>query len=89
MDINILEYLAYIALPAIFSLLLVPKVTNFMLEKGVYGNDMNKLEKPKVAEMGGVALIITFTLTALIYFLNILILLELCNYQVKKKLGED
>ncbi|MBD3190770.1 MAG: hypothetical protein GF308_09005 [Candidatus Heimdallarchaeota archaeon] len=40
-------------------------LSKFFLKKGIYGHDVHKLDRPKVAEMGGVGLVIVLILASL------------------------
>jgi len=63
--------------------LIMPPLIKYLNKKGIQGVDVHKLEKPKVAEMGGLGLVIGVTITTLLamilfpsyfmYFLSFLI----------------
>lgn len=61
-----LVYLLMLVLPFVFVILLMPFHIRFMLRKGFYGLDIHKPDRPKVAEMGGLVLVFSLTLSLLI-----------------------
>lgn len=46
-------YFIPLAVSFIATLILTPFVIRFMKQRGIVGEDLNKLHRPKIAEMGG------------------------------------
>lgn len=74
MALNLLPIVIYIL--AFFTPLLVifvgmPFQIRFMLKKGIFGVDVHKKEKPKIAEMGGIMLLIAIIITSILIIILI------------------
>ena len=63
---NVVIYLLAFFIPLIITFIGLPIHIRFMLKKGIFGIDVHKKEKPKVAEMGGIILLIAIILTSIL-----------------------
>lgn len=68
-------YFIPLAVSFIATLILTPFVIRFMKQRGIVGEDLNKLHRPKIAEMGGIAVLIGF-------FSGVFIFLSLFRRQI-------
>ena len=69
---NIVVYILSFLIPLILTLVGLPFLKRFMLKKGKYGVDVHKEDKPKVAEMGGIMILLSviFTSAILIFLVD-------------------
>ncbi|MHA1198221.1 MAG: hypothetical protein ACTSQF_02525 [Candidatus Heimdallarchaeaceae archaeon] len=63
---NIIVYVLSFLIPLILTLVGLPILRHFMLKKGKYGIDVHKEDKPKVAEMGGLMILLSVVITSVI-----------------------
>ena len=63
---NIVVYILSFLIPMILTLAGLPFLKRFMIKKGKYGIDVHKEDKPKVAEMGGLMILLSVTITSII-----------------------
>ena len=63
---NIVFYVLSFIIPLIITLIGIPILKRFMLKKGKYGIDVHKKDKPKVAEMGGLMILLSVVITTVI-----------------------
>ena len=63
---NFVFYILSFFIPLIITLIGLPLLKRFMLKKGKYGIDVHKKDKPKVAEMGGIMILLSVILTTVI-----------------------
>ncbi|MBR9678766.1 MAG: hypothetical protein GON13_00680 [Nanoarchaeota archaeon] len=63
----ILEVLFLSVFSFILGYLILPKLIKSLVKNGLFGRDIHKLNKPKVAEPGGIALIFSFIFTIFMY----------------------
>jgi len=63
---NFVFYILAFLIPLIISGVGMPLLKRLMLKKGKYGIDVHKKEKPKVAEMGGIMILLSIVLTTII-----------------------
>ncbi|MHA2255337.1 MAG: multidrug transporter, partial [Candidatus Heimdallarchaeaceae archaeon] len=57
-------YIITFFMPLILTFIGLPFHIRFMLKKGIFGVDVHKESKPKVAEMGGVIILLSIILTS-------------------------
>ncbi|MFH1721939.1 MAG: hypothetical protein ABH950_04975, partial [Candidatus Altiarchaeota archaeon] len=50
----------------ILTVLFTPPLIKYMHSKGIYGADAHKIDHPRVAEMGGAAILASYTIAALV-----------------------
>ena len=62
----IVIYIVTFFLPLIITFIGLPFHIRFMLKKGIFGIDIHKKEKPKVAEMGGIVILISIIITSVV-----------------------
>ncbi len=63
---NIAFYLLSFFIPMILTLGGLPFLIRFMHKKGKYGIDIHKKEQPKIAEMGGIIILVAVIITSII-----------------------
>ncbi|MHA2307673.1 MAG: hypothetical protein ACXABJ_00110 [Candidatus Heimdallarchaeaceae archaeon] len=59
-------YIITFFMPLILTFIGLPFHIRFMLKKGIFGVDVHKESKPKVAEMGGVIILLSIILTSIV-----------------------
>ncbi|MCG3222600.1 MAG: hypothetical protein H7641_14570 [Candidatus Heimdallarchaeota archaeon] len=59
-------YIITFFIPLILTFIVLPFHIRFMLKKGIFGIDIHKESKPKVAEMGGVIILLSIILTSIV-----------------------
>lgn len=62
----IVIYIITFFMPLILTFIGLPFHIRFMLKKGIFGIDVHKESKPKVAEMGGIIILISIILTSIV-----------------------
>ncbi|MCG3225957.1 MAG: hypothetical protein H7645_03500 [Candidatus Heimdallarchaeota archaeon] len=62
----IVIYIITFFMPLILTFIGLPFHIRFMLKKGIFGVDVHKESKPKVAEMGGVIILLSIILTSIV-----------------------
>ena len=62
----ILIYVLTFFIPILLTFIGLPYHIRLMLKKGIYGVDIHKKEKPKVAEMGGIVILLSIIITSVI-----------------------
>jgi UDP-N-acetylglucosamine--dolichyl-phosphate N-acetylglucosaminephosphotransferase len=63
---NMVFYILSFLIPLFLTLVGMPFLKRFMLKNGKYGIDVHKEDKPKVAEMGGLMILLSVIVTSLI-----------------------
>ena len=59
-ELSMLQNMLFLAIALFFvTYLVVPRFARFMKSRGIYGVDVHKLRKPKVAECGGIVLMVS------------------------------
>ncbi|NPD87270.1 MAG: hypothetical protein HGN29_01010 [Asgard group archaeon] len=59
-------YVVTFFMPLILTFIGLPFHIRFMLKKGIFGIDIHKKSKPKVAEMGGIIILLSIILTSIV-----------------------
>ncbi len=66
---SLIVYIIAFTVPLFLSGIGFPFFIKFMLKKGIFGIDIHKKEQPKVAEMGGIVIIISLIISSVIAIL--------------------
>ncbi len=66
---SLVVYIIAFTVPLLLSGIGFPFFIKFMLNKGIFGIDIHKKEQPKIAEMGGIVLIISLIISSVITIL--------------------
>ena len=66
---SFIVYIIAFTVPLLLSGIGFPFFIKFMLNKGIFGIDIHKKEQPKVAEMGGIVIIISLIISSIITIL--------------------
>ena len=64
---NILVFLIIAALSAILTRILLRNLNYFLMDKGIFGIDINKPNKPKIPEEGGISIVIAFVFSLFLF----------------------
>ena len=62
----IIIYIISLFIPLILTFIGIPFHIRLMQKRGIFGVDIHKEEQPKVAEMGGIVILLSIIITALI-----------------------
>lgn len=68
--------LILITLSIVMMRLIIPRLINYLKGKGKIGIDVHKLDKPEVAEMGGISILIVATVLALLTVIPLLFFID-------------
>ncbi|MHA1406907.1 MAG: hypothetical protein ACTSSG_05955 [Candidatus Heimdallarchaeaceae archaeon] len=63
---TIVIYVLSFFIPLILTFAGIPLLIRFMIKRGIFGVDIHKKEKPKVAEMGGIMILVSIVITSII-----------------------
>jgi UDP-N-acetylglucosamine--dolichyl-phosphate N-acetylglucosaminephosphotransferase len=63
----ILEVLFFTSLSFLIAYAIMPRVIKSLVSRGFLNRDVHKVNKPRVSEPGGIALVFSFTITILLY----------------------
>lgn len=65
---NIVVFIILVSLNAVLTRILLQNLNYYLMDKGIYGIDINKAERPKIPEEGGVSITISFALSLVLFW---------------------
>lgn len=65
---NIVVFVILVSLNAVLTRILLQNLNYYLMDKGIFGIDINKEERPKIPEEGGVSITISFSLSLVLFW---------------------
>jgi UDP-N-acetylglucosamine--dolichyl-phosphate N-acetylglucosaminephosphotransferase len=65
---NVVVFVILVALNAVLTRILLQNLNYYLMDKEIYGIDINKAHKPKIPEEGGISITISFSFSLVLYW---------------------
>lgn len=65
---NIIVFVILVMVNVVLTRILLQNLNYYLFDKGIYGIDINKSDRPKIPEEGGISITISFTISLVLYW---------------------